>query len=126
AVTGNLDREGGAMFTRPAIDALRAPKGMRIGRGSFGRWTSRVRGLPEFGGELPVATLAEEILEPGEPRVRALVTIAGNPVLSTPNGARLDRALATLDFMVSVDFYVNETTRHAHVILPPTGPLEHS
>ncbi len=125
-VTGNLDREGGAMFTRPAVDALRGPKGMGIGRGSFGRWRSRVRGLPEFGGELPVATLAEEILEEGEPRVRGLVTIAGNPVLSTPNGARLDRALASLDFMVSVDFYLNETTRHAHVILPPTGPLERS
>lgn len=124
-VTGNLDREGGAMFTRPAIDALRAPKGIGISRGSFGRWKSRVRGLPEFGGELPVATLAEEILEEGEPRVRALVTIAGNPVLSTPNGAQLDRALASLDFMVSVDFYVNETTRHARIILPPTGPLEH-
>ncbi len=124
-VTGNLDREGGAMFTKPAVDALRAPRGLGISRGSFGRWRSRVRGLPEFGGELPVATLAEEILAEGEPRVRALVTIAGNPVLSTPNGSQLDRALASLDFMVSVDFYLNETTRHAHLILPPTGPLEH-
>jgi anaerobic selenocysteine-containing dehydrogenase len=124
-VTGNLDREGGAMFTRPAIDALKLPRGFGVGPGSFGRYRSRVRGLPEHGGELPVAVLAEEILTEGEGQVRALFTMAGNPVLSTPNGAQLDRALASLDFMVSVDFYLNETTRHAHLILPPTGPLEH-
>jgi anaerobic selenocysteine-containing dehydrogenase len=118
--TGNLDRPGGAMFTEPAVDVVKQSK-----RGSFGRWKSRVRGLPEFSGELPVAALAEEILTPGPGQVRALVTSAGNPVLSTPNGAQLDRALAGLDFMVSVDFYLNETTRHAHLILPPTSPLEH-
>jgi len=118
--TGNLDRPGGAMFTRAAVDVLK-----RSRRGSYGRWKSRVRGLPEFSGELPVAALAEEILTPGPGQVRALVTSAGNPVLSTPNGAQLDRALAGLDFMVSVDFYLNETTRHAHLILPPTSPLEH-
>jgi anaerobic selenocysteine-containing dehydrogenase len=118
--TGNLDRPGGAMFTRPAVDALKG-----TGRGSLGRWKSRVRGLPEFGGELPVAVLAEEMLTPGPGQIRALVTSAGNPVLSTPNGAQLDRALAGLDFMVSVDFYLNETTRHAHLVLPPTSPLEH-
>ncbi|HEY4120205.1 MAG TPA: molybdopterin dinucleotide binding domain-containing protein, partial [Byssovorax sp.] len=84
----------------------------------------RVRGLPEFGGELPVAVLAEEIDTPGEGQLRALVTSSGNPVLSTPNGGRLDRALAGLEFMASIDICVNETTRHAHVILPPTGPLE--
>jgi anaerobic selenocysteine-containing dehydrogenase len=119
-VTGNLDRPGGAMFTLPAVDVLK-----RTRRGSHGRFRSRVRGLPEFSGELPVATLAEEILTPGPGQVRALVTSAGNPVLSTPNGAQLDRALAGLEFMVSVDFYLNETTRHAHLILPPTSPLEH-
>ena len=119
-VTGNLDRPGGAMFTRPAVDVLKQTR-----RGSVGRFRSRVRGLPEFSGELPVATLAEEILTPGPGQVRAMVTSAGNPVLSTPNGAQLDRALAGLDFMVSVDFYLNETTRHAHLILPPTSPLEH-
>jgi anaerobic selenocysteine-containing dehydrogenase len=119
-VTGNLDRAGGAMFTRAAVDVVK-----RTRRGSHGRFRSRVRGLPEFGGELPVATLAEEMLTPGPGQVRALVTSAGNPVLSTPNGAQLDRALAGLDFMVSIDFYLNETTRHAHLILPPTSPLEH-
>jgi anaerobic selenocysteine-containing dehydrogenase len=119
-VTGNLDRPGGAMFTLPAVDAVK-----RSRPGSHARWRSRVRGLPEFSGELPVAVLAEEILTPGPGQVRALVTSAGNPVLSTPNGARLDDALARLDFMVSVDFYINETTRHAHVILPPPSPLEH-
>ncbi|MEZ4315158.1 MAG: molybdopterin oxidoreductase family protein [Polyangiaceae bacterium] len=120
-LTGRLDAPGGALFTKPALDIV----GMRlVGPGGFGRWKSRVRGLPEFGGELPVATLAEEIETPGEGQLRALVTSAGNPVLSTPNGRRLDRALASLDFMVSMDIYLNETTRHAHVILPPTGPLE--
>jgi len=118
--TGNLDRPGGAMFTRPAVDLV----ARRYGGGSFGRWWSRVRGLPEFAGELPSSVLAEEILTPGEGQVRALVTAAGNPVLSTPNGARLDEALGGLDFMLSIDFYLNETTRHAHLILPPTPPLE--
>jgi anaerobic selenocysteine-containing dehydrogenase len=126
AVTGNLDREGGALFTRPAFDIVGGPRGLGSGPGSFGRWRSRVRGLPEFGGELPVATLAEEILTGGEGRIRALLTFAGNPVLSTPNGAQLDRALGSLDFMVSIDPYLNETTRHANLILPPTTPLERS
>lgn len=123
-VTGNLDRAGGAMFTRPAADVVSGAA--RAGQqGTFARYRSRVRGLPEFGGELPVAVLAEEMETPGEGQIRALVTGAGNPVLSTPNGRRLDRALAKLEFMVSIDFYVNETTRHAHLILPPTFGLEH-
>jgi anaerobic selenocysteine-containing dehydrogenase len=83
-----------------------------------------VRGFPEVFGELPCACLAEEIETPGEGRVRALVTIAGNPALSTPDGARLGAALAGLDFMVSVDIYLNETTRHADVVLPSLSPLE--
>jgi anaerobic selenocysteine-containing dehydrogenase len=124
AITGNLDREGGAMFPLPAIDLPGlAP---RLGlAGHFARYKSRVRGLPEFGGELPVATLAEEILTPGDKQIRALVTSAGNPVLSAPNGRQLDRALDSLDFMVSIDVYLNETTRHARVILPPSFGLEH-
>lgn len=122
-VTGNFDRAGGAMFPLPAFDAVTAPKSLAP-RGSYGRWHSRVRKLPEFAGELPVAALAEEILTPGEGQVKALVTLAGNPVLSTPNGRELDRALESLEFMVSIDPYINETTRHAHIILPPTSPLE--
>ena len=122
AVTGHLDREGGMMFAEPAVDLTRAYGS----KGHHGRFRSRVRNLPEFGNELPVAALAEEILTEGEGRIRALVTFAGNPVLSTPNGRQLDRALASLEFMVSVDMYLNETTRHAHLILPPTSPLEHS
>ncbi|WP_424528465.1 molybdopterin-dependent oxidoreductase [Sphaerisporangium viridialbum] len=113
-LTGNLDRPGGAMFPRPATEGPRRRKPYAIGR-----WHSRVRHMPEANGELPVATLADEIETPGEGRIRALITVAGNPVLSAPNGSRLDRALAVLDFMVSVDPYLNETTRHAHVILPP-------
>jgi anaerobic selenocysteine-containing dehydrogenase len=119
-VTGNLDRAGGAMFTRPAVDLVAS-----TGRGSLGRRSSRVRGLPGFGGELPVATLAEEILTDGPGRIRGLMTVAGNPVLSTPNGVQLERAFAELDFMVSIDFYLNETTRYANIILPPTSALEH-
>jgi anaerobic selenocysteine-containing dehydrogenase len=120
-LTGNLDRPGGAMFTTPAIDAVGT--GL-IGRGHHDAWRSRVRGLPETAGELPVAALREEIETPGEGQVRALLTVAGNPVLSTPDGARLDGALPGLDFMAAVDIYVNETTRHADVILPPTTVLE--
>ena len=124
-VTGNLDRPGGAMFPTPAVDVVAL--GDRIGqRGHFDKGRSRVRGLPEFGGEWPVAVLAEEIETEGPGQIRALVTSSGNPVLSTPNGARLDRALARLEFMVSIDLYLNETTRHAHLILPPTFALERS
>ena len=122
-VTGNLDRPGGAMFTLPAFDPITAPEGLAP-RGSYARWTSRVRKLPEFGGELPVVALAEEILIEGPGQVKGLVTLAGNPVLSTPNGQKLDRALESLEFMAAIDFYINETTRHAHIILPPTSPLE--
>lgn len=122
-VTGNLDRAGGAMFTLPAFDPVTAPQSLAP-RGSFGRWRSRVRKLPEFSGEIPVAALAEEVLTEGDGQIKALVTVAGNPVLSTPNGRELDRALSSLEFMVSIDCYINETTRHAHVILPPTSPLE--
>lgn len=123
-VTGNFDRPGGAMFPTPAFDPRTLPKALAGGRGSHGRWKSRVRGLPESGGELPVATLAEDILTPGEGRLRAMVTIAGNPVLSTPNGRQVDRAFADLEFMVSIDPFLNETTRHANLILPPPSPLE--
>src|SRR5215213_6800437 len=122
-VTGNLDRPGGAMFTLPAFDPISAPESIAP-RGHFARWHSRVRKLPEFAGELPVAALAEEILTDGAGQVKAFVTLAGNPVLSTPNGREFDRALASLEFMVSIDCYINETTRHAHIILPPTSPLE--
>ncbi len=124
AVTGNLDRAGGAMLTRPAFDVVGGPRGLTSSPGGFGRHLSRVRGLPEFGGELPVVALAEEILTPGPGQVRGLLTFAGNPVLSTPNGGQLDRALASLEFMVAIDPYVNETTRHATLILPPVSPLE--
>lgn len=119
-LTGNLDREGGSLFTLPAVDQL-----SMTGPGGFARHQSRLRGLPEFDRELPVAALAEEITTPGEGQVRALFTGAGNPVLSTPAGHELDTALETLDFMVSLDPYLNETTRHADYILPPTSPLEH-
>ena len=125
-VTGNFDRAGGAMFTRPAVDALAAAAGIGIGRGSYGRWKSRVRGFPEAGGELPVATMAEDMLAPGDGQIRGLLTVAGNPALSTPNGGQLDRALEGLEFMVSVDSYLNETTRRANVILPPISALERS
>ena len=126
AVTGNLDEPGGSMFSTPAIDVLNTAGGFGAGRGSFGRWRSRVRKLPEFGGELPSATLAEEIVTPGEGQIRAMITLAGNPVLSTPNGAKLDEAYASLDFAVSIDFFINETSRHAHIILPPVSPVERS
>ncbi|GAA0579213.1 molybdopterin-dependent oxidoreductase [Kribbella sandramycini] len=118
-ITGNLDRPGGTMFARPAVNTL-----LGLGRGHIGAWSSRVRGLPEFGGELPVSVMAEEILTPGDGQIRAMVTIAGNPVLSTPDGRRLDEAFESLEFMVAIDPYLNETTRHADVILPPAPPLE--
>jgi anaerobic selenocysteine-containing dehydrogenase len=126
-LTGNLDRPGGAMFPRPAAGSSNTTGEPGRGRGAmFGRWRSRVRGLGEVFGELPVVCLAEEIETPGDGQVRALLTVAGNPVVSTPNSGRLATALERLDFMVSVDIYVNETTRHADVILPGPSPLERS
>ncbi|WP_433669749.1 molybdopterin-dependent oxidoreductase [Nocardia sp. CA-136227] len=113
-LTGNLDSPGGAMFATGAALGIVRSRPFRTGR-----WGSRVRGLPEAMGELPVATLADEILTPGDGQIRAMVTVAGNPVLSAPSGARLDAAFEGLEFMVSVDRYLNETTRHADVILPP-------
>jgi anaerobic selenocysteine-containing dehydrogenase len=121
-VTGHLDQTGGMMFTTPAVDVVGLLSRLGLS-GTFARWGSRVRHLPEFGGDLPVAALAEEIDTPGGNRIRALVTMAGNPVLSAPNGRRLESGMATLDHMVSIDPYLNETTRHAHVILPPAPPL---
>jgi len=126
-ITGNLDRPGGAMFPRAAAGARNTQGEPGRGRGiQLGRWTSRVRGLPESLGELPVACLAEEIETPGDGQVRALITLAGNPARSTPNSRRLEAALGTLDFYVAFDIYVNETTRHADVILPAPSPLQRS
>ncbi|MGA0710239.1 MAG: molybdopterin oxidoreductase family protein [Ilumatobacteraceae bacterium] len=127
ALTGNLDSPGGVMFPLPAAGnpTTRGEKGrgkgFRIGRGH-----SRVRKFPEAIGEYPVAVMAEEILTPGEGQIRAMVTVAGNPVLSTPNSDQLDEAFESLEFMVAVDIYLNETTRHADVILPPPSHLERS
>ena len=123
-ITGNLDRPGGAMFTRAALGASNTRGTPGTGRGvKIGRRKSRVRGLPESLGELPVVCLAEEIDTPGDGQIRALITHAGNPVLSIPNGNRLAAALEGLDFMISIDVYVNETTRHADVLLPASSPL---
>ncbi len=118
-VTGNLDREGGSLPNEPVF----AVTGAGTSAGHRDRWRSRVRGLPEFGGELPVSVLTEEMTTPGPGQVRALLTCAGNPVLSTPDGAGLARALDGLEFMVAIDVYINETTRHANLILPPASPL---
>jgi len=119
-VTGHLDKPGGSLFTRPAMDQV-----VNTNPGGFGRFASRGRGLPEFNYELPAATMVDEIRTEGEGQIRLMFTGAGNPVLSTPNGRALDEALEELDFMISVDPALNETTRHADVILPPTSPLEH-
>jgi anaerobic selenocysteine-containing dehydrogenase len=124
-LTGNLDRPGGAMFPLAAAGQRNASGAPGRGRATqLGRWRSRVRGLPESLGELPVAALAEEIGTPGEGQVRALITLAGNPARSTPNSARMERALAGLDLYVALDLYVNESTRHADVILPAPSPLQ--
>ncbi|HEU4727498.1 MAG TPA: molybdopterin-dependent oxidoreductase [Kofleriaceae bacterium] len=122
ALTGHLDQPGGLMFTTPAIDLVPFARAFR----GFARWRSRVSGKPEFSGELPLSALAEEIETPGPGQLRALLAIAGNPVLSAPGGRRLERALGQLDFLVAIDPYINETTRLAHVILPPASPLERS
>ncbi|WP_369238957.1 molybdopterin oxidoreductase family protein [Streptomyces sp. R21] len=124
-LTGNLDRPGGALFPLSATDKTPRPAGP--GRGfALGRWHSRVSGHPEAKGELPLSSLAEEIdtATPEGSPVRAVIAVAANPVLSAPDGDRLDKALGSLDFMVSVDPYLNETSRHAHVVLPPPPPSQ--
>ena len=120
-ITGNMDVSGGMMFPTPAFDPI---AGKPVGKMRFDRWKTRVRGLPEFNGEIPSVTLAEEILTPGEGQIRAMVTSCGNPVLSVPNGGKLDEAFEQLEFMVCIDIYLNETTRHADIILPPATGLE--
>jgi len=132
-ISGNFDRPGGAMFTSPAVD-LPAILAARGSRGHFDRYRSRVRGLPEFGGEFPVAALAEEILTEadnsngetpiGESQIKAMLTVAGNPIVATPNSKQLDKAFESLEFMVSVDGFINATTRHADLILPPVSHLQ--
>jgi anaerobic selenocysteine-containing dehydrogenase len=127
-LTGNLDEPGGMMFTTPAIDVLGSAASSAKPYRRYDRYRSRVYNRPEFMGELPVSGLAAEILtestDPGQPQIRAMVTSCGNPILSTPNGRQLDHAFEQLDFMVSVDIFLNETTRHADYILPPATGLE--
>jgi anaerobic selenocysteine-containing dehydrogenase len=122
-ITGNVDEPGGMTFPLPAIDALDTVDGAR---GSFDRYRSRVSGRPEFAGEFPVSVLAEEIMTPGDGQIRGLISVAGNGALSLPNGKLFEEALDQLEFMVSVDLYINETTRHADIILPAVGPFEKS
>ncbi len=121
-VTGNFDRAGGAMFPKPAVNVASIAKKFIDAR--YDRWRSRVRGLPEFAGQLPAAVMAEEMETPGDGQILGFITIAGNPVLSVPNGERLSRAMEKLECYVAVDYYLNETTRHAHLILPPVHALE--
>jgi anaerobic selenocysteine-containing dehydrogenase len=123
-LTGNLDSEGGAMFPLAAAGQVNSAGALGSGNGTtLGRWHSRVRGMGEVMGEFPTVCLAEEIETPGAGQVRALITMSGNPALSAPNAVRLQKALDCLDFIVSVDIYLNETTRHADVILPAPSPL---
>ena len=123
-IAGKFDRPGGFMFPTPALDVAKALS-LAGHTGHLGRHKTRVRNLPDFGNEFPVAALAEEILTPGQGKIRGLVSICGNPVLSAPNGKIMDTALANLDFMVAMDWYIAESSRHAKVILPPTTMLEH-
>lgn len=121
-LTGNLDRVGGALPTTPVFPMT----GPGTRPGQYAKTKSRVSGLPSFSGELPSAAMAEEILTPGEGQIRGMVMVCGNPVLSTPNGRQLDRAFESLEFMVAVDIFINETTRHADLILPPASSLKHT
>lgn len=125
-LTGHFDVPGGAMFPKPAAWSITTQPlpGLEGGLPEFGRWHTRVRGAKEVLGQAPVSCMAEEIATPGEGQLKALITVAGNPVLSTPGGDKLDEALPMLEAMISVDLWLNETTRHADVILPGLSPLE--
>jgi anaerobic selenocysteine-containing dehydrogenase len=124
-LTGNFDRPGGLMFGNPIAWSVNSLPNPEFANGlELGRWKTRVRGAPEVLGQAPLSCMAEEIATPGEGQIKALITIAGNPVISAPDAAKLDDALPLLECMISVDNYLNETTRHAHVILPGLSPLE--
>lgn len=118
-VAGRLDEVGGLMFPNPAVDLVN-----NSGPGYLGKRHSRVSHLPDFNGDYPVVAMADEMLVEGEGQLKGFITVAGNPVISTPNGEKLDKAFAQLDFMFSIDYYVTETSRHANIILPPVSPLE--
>ena len=118
-ITGRLDEVGGLMFPNPAVDVVN-----NSGPGYLGKRHSRVSNLPDFNGDYPVVAMGDEMLVEGEGQLKGFMTVAGNPVLSTPNGEKLDKAFANLDFMVAIDYFVTETSRHAHIILPPVSPLE--
>lgn len=118
-VTGRLDEIGGLMFPNPALDVV-----ANTGPGYLAKRFSRVKKLPDFNGDYPVATMADEMLVAGDGQLKGFISVAGNPVLSTPNGKKLDTALSQLEFMVSIDYFVTETSRHANIILPPVSPLE--
>ncbi|AMN48646.1 molybdopterin oxidoreductase family protein [Psychrobacter sp. P2G3] len=118
-VTGRLDEVGGLMFPNPAVDVVN-----NSGPGYLGKRHSRVSNLPDFNGDYPVVAMADEMLVEGAGQLKGFMTVAGNPVLSTPNGEKLDEAFTNLDFMVAIDYFVTETSRHAHIILPPVSPLE--
>ena len=124
-LTGRLDAEGGMMFTRPATG--RFEPGRPAEAFQFGRYKTVAQGIPEISGQLPCGLMAEEMekASAGEHRMRGFITTMGNPVLSAPNGERLAVALDELDFMLSLDIYLNETTRHADLIMPSTVQLEH-
>jgi anaerobic selenocysteine-containing dehydrogenase len=125
-LTGHFDVPGGSMFPRPAAWSVTVQPipGLEDGVADFGRYRTRVRGAKEVLGQVPVSCMAEEIATPGEGQLKALITVAGNPVLSTPAGHKLDEVLPSLDAMISIDLWLNETTRHADVILPGSSPLE--
>lgn len=121
-LTNHMDERGGLMFTKPAADMVTLAPYLKL-QGSIDTYRSK-SGLPEFAGELPSSTMADQILQPGNDQIRAMIVVAGNPVISSPNGKRLDKAMDSLEFMVSVDSYINETSRHADIILPATSQLE--
>ncbi len=118
AVTGNLDRPGGAVFGRAPVPLDKI--GEQVGLDTYGKLRSRVGGFPDVIGNMPASLLAREIETPGEGQIRALFVSAGNPVLSVPDGGALERALGQLELCVSLDLYVNETNRHADYVLPTT------
>ena len=122
AVTGNLDSPGGAVFGRPPIALDDVAE--RVGLASYGKTRARFGDFPDVIGNLPASLLPREIETPGARQVKAMFVSAGNPVLSVPDGDAMERALGKLDLMVALDFYVNETTKHADYVLPTTTLYE--
>lgn len=115
AVTGNVDRRGGVYFNPGVIDVPALIEKFTKRRNPA---PSRVGGFPQIFGGPPASVLAEDVLSDDAERIRALIVVAGNPVITFPNTPRMEAALRRLELLVCIDLYRSDTGSFAHYNLP--------